>query len=458
VLNGRLFAFGEYGVLLSSVNGTDWVKHTTETTYSISALDYNGDRLLLIRSGIISSGTGPAYSDPWAPIGGNDTPAPEPETPGTPNSPEEPTTPTTPADPIPNTPSEPETPGDVPTVPGTPSEPGNGNNEDNGDSETPETPENPGTPETPAEPNGDSESEDTTPESPSTPTTPNPTDDTSENGQSEASTARLVNLSTRAWVGTGDNLMISGFLVQGSSPKTVLVRAVGPTLGQFGIATPLVDPQIRVLNAQGVEVGFNDNWSAAPNHSAVTTAAAAVGAFSLPEGSKDAAMLITVQPGIHTLLITGVGATTGIALAEVYDCDSGKPCRLVNISSRTLVGGGDEVSITGFVVSGSGSRDLLIRGVGPSLAALGVSGVTANPKIALYNSNQQLVAQNDDWGTAPDVASLIEIMAEVGAFALPAGSADAAMVVTVSPGLYSIVVSGAGTAAGLSLLELYEIQ
>jgi hypothetical protein len=157
-------------------------------------------------------------------------------------------------------------------------------------------------------------------------------------------------------------------------------------------------------------------------------------------------------------VISGSPGDTGIALAEVYDVDSQSGCKLINIASRGFVGAGANAAIPGFVVAGTTARKLLIRGVGPTLGDFGVGGVIADPRITLYNSSQAKIAENDNWSTVPEAGALSAAATQVGAFALAGGSKDAAMLVTVQPGAYTVVVSGANDAmTGVGLVEVYEV-
>jgi len=148
---------------------------------------------------------------------------------------------------------------------------------------------------------------------------------------------------------------------------------------------------------------------------------------------------------------------TGIALVEGYDISGGAASRLVNLSSHGYVGTGASIAIPGFVVSGNGPRTLLIRGVGPTPANFGVSNVLGDPRITLVNSSQAVVAENDNWGAAPDLAVLTAATSAVHAFGLTAGSTNAAMLVTVPPGLYTVLVSGANNGAGNAIVEIYDV-
>ena len=272
----------------------------------------------------------------------------------------------------------------------------------------------------------------------------------------------LVNLSSRAPVGTGDNVLIVGFVITGSVPKPVLIRGVGPALAvaPFNMTGTLPDPLFDLYHA-GVVTSHNDNWATAGDPATVAAAMARVGAFSLPSGSLDSVISTTLNPGVYSAILYGNGATaTGVGMVEIYDStvslDTMTP-RMVNISSRGFVGTGDNVLIGGFVVTGDQPRQVLIRGVGPTLTTLGVTGtVLADPIIYLYHSGA-VINQNDNWGSAGDGAAISAATTATGAFALPSGSKDAAILTALQPGVYSVIVAGVGNTTGIALVEVYEV-
>lgn len=261
-------------------------------------------------------------------------------------------------------------------------------------------------------------------------------------------TARLVNLATRAAVGGAAGTPVAGFAVGGGAAKRLLLRAVGPGLAGFGVNGALADPSLSVV-AGGATVAANDNWAAAD--AATMTAA---GAFALAAGSRDAALVTTLAPGTYSTVI-GANGGAGTALLEIYDTETGTPTgRLVNASTRAFVGTGGDVLIPGFVVSGTGTVRLLIRAVGPTLAAFGVAGALADPQLTLY-AGATAVATNDNWATAANADTVASAAAATGAFALARGSLDAALLVDLPAGAYTANVSGAGGATGTALFELY---
>ncbi len=280
--------------------------------------------------------------------------------------------------------------------------------------------------------------------------------------------ARLLNLSTRGVSGTGGNALIPGFVIAGSGTKRLLVRAVGPTLGSFGVGGTLADPQLTLklfdpaTNAY-VDVSTNDNWSAnAATAATITTTSASVGAFSLVNGSADAALVLDLPAGQYSAVASGAANGTGVALVELYDSTSGSDARLANLATRGLVGTGGDVLISGFVVSSEGPKTLLIRAVGPTLGTFGVTGVLADPQLTIFGRAAGATADsalltNDDWSAPAGAANTAAVAAQVGAFALPAGSKDAALVVTLPPGNYTVQASGTNSTTGVALVEVYVV-
>ncbi len=266
---------------------------------------------------------------------------------------------------------------------------------------------------------------------------------------------RLANLSTRAQVGTGSNLMITGFVVQEGAPKRVLIRAVGARLAQapFNIAGVLTDPQLQLFNSAGVLVLANDNWATTD-----TATMNSVGAFALTNGSRDAALVATLSPGAYTAQVSGVNNTSGVAILEIYDVSGS--ARLMNLSTRAVVGSGANGLFSGLSVApGGGARRVLVRAIGPALAAFGVAGTLADPALAIVDSAGRQIAggANDNWDTT-GAPALTAAFAQAGAFPLAAGSRDAALVLDVQPGNYTIQVTGVGGATGAALVEVYDLS
>ncbi|MBE2215900.1 MAG: immunoglobulin domain-containing protein [Opitutaceae bacterium] len=280
-----------------------------------------------------------------------------------------------------------------------------------------------------------------------------------------ASSARLLNISTRALCLTGDGVLIPGFVLSGDGSRRMLIRAVGQRLAQapWNLAGTLPDPQLTLKRRNPATQAYDDvvsngDWGANANAAAIASTAASVYAFGLGAGSGDAAVLVDVAAGSYTVHASGAGtAATGIAIVEVYDTSASGPA-IVNLSNRGHVGVGGEVMIPGFVISDEGALTLLIRAVGPRLGTtpFNLSGVLADPVLTIYRG-QEPILSNDDWGSGPGAAATVSTAAAVYAFSLQSGSADAAFVVTLPPGGYTVQVTGKGGATGTALAELYVV-
>jgi hypothetical protein len=271
---------------------------------------------------------------------------------------------------------------------------------------------------------------------------------------SPAQDTRLSNVSVRTSAG-GADVLITGFTIGPGPDKTILVRAVGPTLGVFGVPGTLADPKLELYSGS-TKIAENDNFNASD-----APAFAAVGAFPLNVGAKDAAIVTTLAPGSYTAQISGIDSASGVALVEVYEVTGGAT-RLINLSTRAQVGTGGNILIPGITVApGAGTRRLLLRAIGPTLGVFGVTGTLADPKLELYSGSTK-IAENDNWGTpvgssAADAATLAGAFTANGAFALGAGSKDAALLINLGAGSYTLQVSGVGATTGAALVEVYDL-
>ncbi|HZZ57188.1 MAG TPA: glycoside hydrolase family 9 protein [Opitutaceae bacterium] len=294
--------------------------------------------------------------------------------------------------------------------------------------------------------------------------------------------ARLLNLSARADVaasGSNPQVLIAGFVIGGSGSKSMLVRGIGPALAGFAVSDPLALPELTLFDGGSAVIATNSGWGSAPQPGASPQAGDAsaataqlfsqVGAFALTPGSADSALAAVLPSGSYTAQVSGQDGSTGVALAELYDADTPGPAsRLVNISARAVVDGGTQTLMAGFVVSSGTTETVLLRGIGPALSQFGVAGSLPSPELVLYDGSGQIIATNTGWGNAASLgpsalapsagveAATPAIMSSVGAFALPAGSADCALVATLPPGKYTVEVQGVA-AAGIALAEVYEI-
>lgn len=272
--------------------------------------------------------------------------------------------------------------------------------------------------------------------------------------------ARLVNISTRAYVGTGAMQAIPGFVVAGAEPKTALIRAIGPTLGGFGVNGALVDPALKLFDGPGQEIAERDDWASDADVQLIADTSSALGAFALAVGSKDSALVRTLPISRYTASVVGVDDTDGVALLEIYDADpAGGTSYLANLSSRVFVGSLDQQAIPGFVIGGNGSLTLLIRAIGPTLGDFGVIGVLEDPVLMLHDATDAVLASNDDWSDAGAAgrAEIAGFAERVGAFALSANSLDSALLVTLEAGRYTALARGTNGGTGVCLIELYVV-
>ncbi len=272
--------------------------------------------------------------------------------------------------------------------------------------------------------------------------------------------SRIVNFSARAISGAGADTLILGFVVSGDG-KNVLIRGIGPSLAAFGISNFLQDPVLTLDDGAGTMIASNDNWqvnSSGQNDGVMIAATSAtVGAFSLPDGSKDSALMATLDNGAHTTGLVNANSTPGVALVEIYDNGGSSGSSLINVSARMNVASGDGVLIAGFAIAGNGPKTVLIRGVGPALAQFGVTGVLADPQIAVFSGSTQL-ASNAGWeiDASDTPAQIMGAATQVGAFPLPSGSKDSALLLTLQPGAYSVVVTSVSSSTGVALVEVYD--
>ena len=270
---------------------------------------------------------------------------------------------------------------------------------------------------------------------------------------------RLVNISCRATVGTGANILIAGFVVGGagtSGSEPLLIRASGPALVPFAVAGTLPDPQLQIYSGSTV-LGINDGWA---GNALIASTAASVGAFAWGNSSShDSALLETLSAGAYTAQVAGQGGDTGVALAELYDATpvgtyTLTSPRIVNIAARVPVGTGGNILIAGFDIGGTTSRTVLIRASGPALIPFGVPGTLPDPQLQLF-SGTTVIESNSGWAGDPQVASTA---AAVGAFPWESpASNDSAILVTLPPGPYTAQVSGASGDTGVALVEVYEV-
>lgn len=259
----------------------------------------------------------------------------------------------------------------------------------------------------------------------------------------------LVNLSTRAFVGTGEQALIGGFIIQGSQPATVILRAIGLSLPALGISNALRDPFMELHDSTGAVIGTSDDWIDDSD-------ASTVGSFHLdPTNSRESAIHATLNPGDYTFVVrafdNGDGQLTGTSIVELYDLHT-TGGRAANISTRGQVLQGDQVLIGGFIVGGSQTKTVIVRALGPSLTAAGIGSPLTDPSLELRDAAGTLLAANNNWG---DGANAAQIQAE--GFA-PSQPIESAVRATLNPGNYTAVVRSANAGTGIGLVEVYDLS
>ncbi len=271
--------------------------------------------------------------------------------------------------------------------------------------------------------------------------TPTPTPTPDPNASS-----RLVNLSTRLQVGTEDDVVIGGFIIQGDKREKVLLRGLGPSLAASGVKGALQNPKMTLLDASGAVLQANDNWQ---NSAEV----AAIRASTIPPTDpRESAIVASLDPGNYTVIVEGVNKTTGIGLVEIYTLDTLLGSRAVNISTRGHVGSENDALIGGFIVQGNATKEVFLRALGPSLGGSTSSSVLADPFVELRDGDGQVVARNDDWQTGSQEA-------DIRATGIPPSNPrESALIVTLGPGNYTALVRGADGSAGLGLVEIYDLN
>ena len=276
---------------------------------------------------------------------------------------------------------------------------------------------------------------------------PTPTPTPTPSATPGTSAGHLVNISTRMNVGTGQNVLIGGFIIKGAQSKTLILRALGPSLTASGVANALNDPVLELHDPTGAVISSNDDWRDSAQASQIQQSGLA------PTSSVESAILITLAPGNYTAVVSGYGGAQGNGLVEAYEMDANST-RLVNISTRGRVGTGDAPMIGGLIVQGSPAKKVIIRALGPSLSGgpSPIAGALPDPILELRDASGNLLAVNDDWGNSSQVA---EILAST---IPPVNALESAIVVTLSAGNYTAIVRGVNNTSGVGLVEVFDLD
>ena len=259
------------------------------------------------------------------------------------------------------------------------------------------------------------------------------------------------NVSTRLPVGTDDNVLIEGFIVQGpaGSTKKIIVRAIGPSLAAFGIADALANPTLEIHDASNATVATNDDWQTTQVGGLITgDQSAAISASQLaPSNGLESAIIANLAPGSYTAVVRGLGNTVGTGVVDAYDLSAASPARLANIATRGLIQPGDKLMIAGFIVQIAPVK-VVIRAIGPSLSAFGIANALADTTLQLRDQNGAIVRENDDWRTDQE-QELINTGLQ------PTNDLEAALVQTIPPGQYTAQVRGKNDTTGIGVVQVY---
>jgi len=272
----------------------------------------------------------------------------------------------------------------------------------------------------------------------------------------------LGNISTRSFVQTADNVMIGGFIVQGTQPKMVIIRAIGPELTPFGVPNVLANPTLELHDGAGAVIASNDNWQTTIIGGIITQdqVQEILDSGRAPTDTRESAIIANLPAGNYTAIVRGVSSTTGVALVEVYDLSPDADSILGNISTRSFVQTDDNVMIGGFIVQGSQPKMVIIRAIGPELTQFGVPNVLANPTLELHNGTGALIASNDNWQTTiiGGIITHDQVQEILNSGHAPTDPMESAIIANLPAGNYTAIVRGVSNTTGVALVEVYDLQ
>ena len=274
--------------------------------------------------------------------------------------------------------------------------------------------------------------------------------------------ATASNTSTRAFVQTGENVMIGGFIVQGTEPKRVIIRAIGPELTQYGVPNALVNPALELHDSSRALIASNDNWQHTIIGGIITSDQRGdiQNSGHAPTDGRESAIIAELPAGNYTAIVRGVNNTMGVALVEVYDLSPESNSILSNISTRSFVQTGDNVMIGGFIVAGTELKRVIVRAIGPELTQYDVPNVLANPTLELHDGSGALIASNDNW-THTIIGGIIttdQVVAILASGHAPGDNRESAIIAELPAGNYTAIVRGVNNTTGVALVEVYDLD
>jgi N-acetylneuraminic acid mutarotase len=274
----------------------------------------------------------------------------------------------------------------------------------------------------------------------------------------------LGNISTRAFVQTGNNVMIGGFIVRGSQPNRVIIRAIGPELARYGVPNPLFNPTLELHDGTGALIASNDNWMTTIIGGIITSNQVAEIRASghAPSDGRESAIIADLPAGNYTAIVRGVDNMTGVALVEAYDLSPETNSILGNISTRSFVQTGDNIMIGGFIVQGTRPKRVIVRAIGPELSAppFNIPNALANPTLELHDHTGALIASNDNWQVTiiGGIITTSQVHDIVNSGHAPTDLRESAIIAELPPGNYTAIVRGVNNTTGVALVEVYDLQ
>jgi len=274
--------------------------------------------------------------------------------------------------------------------------------------------------------------------------------------------AVLGNVSTRSLVQTGDNVMIGGFIVQGTQPKRVILRAIGPELNQYGLPNAMANPTLELHNANGALIASNDNWQTTIIGGIITSNQVQdiQNSGHAPRDARESAIIADLPPGNYTGIVRGVNNTMGVALVEAYDLNPNVDSILANLSTRASVQTGDNIMIGGFIVQGNQPKRVILRAIGPELSQYGVPNPMANPTLELHDGPGALIASNNDWQQTiiGGIITQNQVQDIQNSGHAPTDARESAIIATLLPGNYTAIMRGVDNTTGVALVEVYDLH
>jgi hypothetical protein len=275
-------------------------------------------------------------------------------------------------------------------------------------------------------------------------------------------TSYLGNISTRSFVQTGDDVMIGGFILEGTQSKNVIIRAIGPELSQYGVPDALCNPTLELHAGNGALIASNDDWQQTIIGGIITSDQVQdiQNSGHAPGAASESAIIANVPPGRYTAIVRGVNDTIGVALVEAYDLSPSLHSILANISTRSFVQTGDNVMIGGFIVQGTQPKNVIIRAIGPELSQYGVPNPLADPTLELHNGTGALIASNDNWQDTiiGGIITSNQVQDIQNSGHAPGDASESAIIANLPPGNYTAIVRGVNNTTGVALVEVYDLH